>query len=238
MGTEHRRGRSGKATGFKTITPVRYLIDRLESDKYRAIAALCFYGCARVNAVCHLQAIDLRNGKIHFVSRNSKTGKTHAVPILPELASILDGCDLPEHGHLFPPNGKLPNRARAKWSTVTDGNNKRRQAVVSRSVRPCLSTQAVDAAISRAVDEIIRAEDAALKDIPELEHLDSPWDAYRGFSSHSFRRSMCMYLYYTKGLPAPICMGISGHKSLDAFLQYVQASSDEAQNAFMAAFSA
>lgn len=237
MGSEHRRGRSGKATGFRTTEPVRYLIDRLEVDKYRAISALCYYGCARVNAVCHLRAVDLRNGKVHFISRNSKTGKTHSVPMLPELNSILAGCDLPEQGYLFPPNGKRPNRSRAKWSTVTK-DGARSQAVVSQAVRPCLSTQAVDAAISRAVDEIIRSEDEGLGRLPELEHLDRPWEAFVGFSSHSFRRSMCMFLYYTKGLPAPICMGISGHKSMDAFLQYVQASSDEAQSAFMAAFSA
>lgn len=241
VGTESNRGRDGKATGFKQVQTIRFFIDRFEIDKYRAIAALCYYTAARVNAVCHLRAKDLRGGMVHFVGRTAKTKKAHAVPMADELKAYLADCDLPEHGYLFPPNGKIPNRDRLIYSTAPGENKGTTKTVVKgKAIRPCLSTQAFNDALSRVRAGICENPSPSvleqLRELPELAGLKTPSEAFYGFSSHSFRRSMCMHLFYEQGWPAPKVMAISGHKSLDSFYQYIGYHAEAAQADFTKLF--
>jgi integrase len=129
--------------------------------------------------------------------------------------------------------------------------------VKQRKIRPCISTQAVDNALSKIRAELCENPPDGLRMqillLPEIysRHIKGhgpmergQWEGaisaahetFWGFSSHSFRRSMCMHLFYEQGWPAPKVMGVSGHKSMDSFYKYVGYSSHVAQADYVALF--
>lgn len=264
IGAESNRGRDGQATAFRQVETIQFFIDRLTEDKYRAIALLCYYCVARVDAVTHLRAKDIRQGAVHFVSRTAKTKTHHTVELSGALERGLDDCSLRASGYLFPPAGARPNRDRNQYTNVKTTEEERaafrkkhgydgpksKTIVKQRKIRPCLSTQAVDNALCKIRAELCENPPDSLRMqillLPEIysrhaedygpmpqqqwaKALAQAHEVFWGFSSHSFRRSMCMHLFYEQSWPAPKVMGVSGHKSLDSFYKYVGYSTKVAQ---------
>lgn len=271
IGAGSHRGRDGQATGFRQVETIRFFIDRLTDDKYRAISAICYYCIARVDAVTHLRTKDLRQGKVHFISSTAKTKMHHTVEMVSDLQDILDDCDLPVSGYLFPPAGSKPNGKRNVYTMVRTTDEERaafraehgfdgptaKTVVKQRRVRPCISTQAVDNAFAKIRAELCEnpSDDLRIQILllPEIygRHVEGygpieklQWEkalaqaheVYWGVSSHSFRRSMCMHLFYEQGWPAPKVMGVSGHKSMDSFYKYVGYASEVAQADYVKLF--
>lgn len=227
----HRRDRQGQATAFKTPEPVLFLIDMIEGDQNQLMAYFAYYGCARINAVTWLQVEDIQGDVIRFRKEHSKTAAFHTLKMAESLRQVLEVYDLPQSGYLFP--ARRGNRPKKHFrQRVVDGE--RVSEVSGKRVRPVRSTQGFDKALGAAVRRILTAEDdgidEALSRVPEVARIGR--QAFFGVSSHSFRRSMLQYLFYTKGWEAPKCMAISGHKSLDAFYRYIAYQAHVAQTEY------
>jgi integrase/recombinase XerD len=76
----------------------------------RALFAVCYYCGCRVSEARQLQAADIvadspsetRRDRIVFRRATTKTKRTRAVPIHPQLQAILAAVELPTRGYLFP----------------------------------------------------------------------------------------------------------------------------------------
>lgn len=91
------------------------------------------------------------------------------------------------------------------------------------------SVSSFDYALNKAVERIVLGPQGdyyneRVSTMPEIADIGRK--AFHGVSSHSFRRSMAMYLFYTLDWDAAQCMGVTGHKSLDAFYQYIDYKTD------------
>lgn len=228
----HRRNRQGQATAFKTTAPIQFLIEMIDGEANQLMATLCFYGCARINAVCWLKAEDLRGGMIRFRIEHSKTSTFHAVRMPTVLVETLNQYDLPRQGYLFPARrGNQESRQyRQRWV-----EGERVTEITGSIVRPVRSVKGFDKSLAAAVERVVSSNDSGIDElisqIPELSGVGR--QAFYGVSSHSFRRSRCQYLFYTLGWVAPKCMAISGHKSLDSFYKYIAYQVTEAQDDYV-----
>ena len=226
-----RRDRQGQATAFKTPEPVLFLIEMIEGDQNQLMAYFAYYGCARINAVTWLQAEDVQGDVIRFRKEHSKTAAYHTLKMAASLKQVLETYDLPERGYLFP--ARRGNKPKKHFrQRLVDGE--RVTEVSGKRVRPVRSTQGFDKALGAAVRRILTAEDTgideAISRVPEVARVGR--QAFFGVSSHSFRRSMLQYLFYTMGWEAPKCMAISGHRSLDAFYRYIAYETQAAQSEY------
>jgi integrase len=226
-----RRDRQGQATAFKTPEPVLFLIEMIASEQNQLMAYLAYYGCARINAVTWLRAEDLQGGVLRFRKEHSKTSAVHTLKLAASLKAVLEASQIPASGYLFPARrGNQPKKQyRQRW---VDGQ--RLTEVTGTAVRPVRSTQGFDKALAVTVTRIVSADDPGIDEaiarIPEIAAMGR--QAYFGVSSHTFRRSMLQYLFYTLGWEAPKCMAISGHRSLDAFYRYIAYQAHVAQSEF------
>jgi integrase len=210
---------------------VTFLIEMIRGDLNQMMACFAYYGCARIDAVTWLKAEDLQGGVIRFRKEHSKTSKFHTLKMAASFCQVLEMYDPPKSGYLFPARrGNIPKKKfRQRWV-----EGQRVCEVVEYSVRPVRSTQSFDNALGAAVKRILTADDfgidEAISKMPEIASVGR--QAYFGVSSHTFRRSMLQYLFYTLGWEAPKCMAISGHKSLDAFYRYIAYQTHAAQNEY------
>ena len=132
-------------------------------------------------------------------------------------------------GLLFPAkrsNGRVKPTAVYKFTKV---NGKTKRVKVGHAIRHVRSVSSFDYALNKAVERIILAPpdsyyDQMIEAIPEISQIGRK--AFHGVSSHSFRCSMAMYIFYTLEWDAAICMGVTGHESLDAFYQYIDYKTD------------
>ena len=256
-----RRDREDSATAFKTTRPIELLVSLIDGVENQAIAQICYWGCARANAVTWLKAVDLTADCIRFRRAYSKTKTFHKVPMSATLRDWLGGVSLPETGYLFPAKGsgkKPTKRYKQHWVNATDiktaqakgwrqGSQQRThnrdglqyrftETVEGVTPRPVRSVNGFDAALNKAVDRLINDPDSGIDDaisgIPEI--AEKGRSAFYGVSTHTFRRSMCQYLYYTLKWKAPKCMAISGHADLGTFYAYIRYDVEEAQADFAA----
>ncbi|NET32886.1 MAG: site-specific integrase [Cyanothece sp. SIO1E1] len=128
----NRRNRELKATAFKEVEPVEFLIESVRSPRYQLIAWISYYTAQRANACCWLEHRDL-NSYVTFRKAHAKTKKPHKVQYHPKLKEKIQFClderSIPLTGYLFPAR--------------------------TGSKREVLSTSGYDKAIARAVDTLI-----------------------------------------------------------------------------------
>lgn len=234
------RDRERSATAFRDVESVQRLMGELDSPWAYLVANLCYWGCGRVDAVLHLRGKDLLNGQIVYRRQFSKTDKSHAVPIHSELQIILNDYGELPMGWLFPARqgNKARKQYRQHWVTedgiseaIAKGWSQGNQTRHSRdrgslirfteaadgSIREVRSAQAFNQSVKRAADKLIAAGE----------------EKYHGCSSHTFRRSMCSWLYFTKGFNLKQIQAISGHRSIDALQHYLELDTADTRAAFV-----
>ena len=168
------------------------------------------------------------NNKVRYRIESSKTRSYHEVYQAGTLQEYLQSVQLPI-GLLFPAkrsNGRVKPTAVYKFTKV---NGKTKRVKVGHAIRHVRSVSSFDYALNKAVERIILAPpdsyyDQMIEAIPEISQIGRK--AFHGVSSHSFRCSMAMYIFYTLEWDAAICMGVTGHESLDAFYQYIDYKTD------------
>ena len=225
--TATRRGKQGHATAFRTTAPVMLLIDAIAKEENQTIAQIAYWSAGRIDAVLHLTSTDLLNNKVRYRIENSKTSSYHEVHQTGSLQAYLETVAL-SIGPLFPAKRKGKAKPTAFYKFRKE-NGKTKRVKVGEKTRHVRSVSSFDYALNKAVERIILAPpdsyyDQMIETMPEVKA--SGRRSFHGVSSHSFRRSMAMYLFYTLDWDAALCMGVTGHKSLDAFYQYIDYKTD------------
>ncbi|MEO0804620.1 MAG: hypothetical protein AAFY57_20520, partial [Cyanobacteria bacterium J06642_2] len=128
----------------------------------------------------------------------------------------------------FPSKRKGQAKPTAVYKFVKE-HGKTKRIKIGEAIRHVRSASSFDYALNKAVEKIVLAPadgyfDQMIHTMPEIKDVGRR--AFHGVSSHSFRRSMAMYMFYTLKWDAAVCMGVTGHKSLDAFYQYIDYKTD------------
>ena len=223
------RNREGSATAFRDVESVQRLIDALGDEWARLAATLAYWGCGRINAVLHLKAEDLRGGHINYAPRNAKVkGKAHRVRQSGSLKAALKKFNLPKNGYLFPAESRSGRATyQQRWFHVAKVEDAEREGWRLGSQRRHSRERGELVRMSRTLDtqwREVRATEtfnACLKEAAD-KLIAEGWDQYHGVSSHTFRRSMCSYLHFTKGWSLREVMVVSGHKSLGTLSAYLE----------------
>lgn len=72
------------------------------SPKLRSLFSICYYTGCRVSEARQLRAEDVVGDTLVLRKATTKTKRTRAVPVHPQLRLVLEGAELPRKGYLFP----------------------------------------------------------------------------------------------------------------------------------------
>jgi integrase/recombinase XerD len=148
-----KRDRNGQA---EIWTPEQFtcILAELRPQRMQALFGICYYCGCRISEARQLKAEDLVGGRIVFRRATTKTKRTRAVPIHPNLQALLARADLPAKGYLFPGQtgdrpitrqaadkalkeacdrlgyeGYSTHSFRRTWATTLDRNGKRQKVI-------------------------------------------------------------------------------------------------------------